>query len=425
MPKNLRLSALALLLATPTMPGAIQAAAFAQSEPRLGYQNQVPPAATTVPAATPVAPAPQPVVWRPRAAEELLRYVEEIGKEGLDPASYQPERLREALASGDQAALNAVANATFLRLSADLSGGYVRGDGRVDWHMPDSAIDGNRQQLMLAQASQGGAPSLLNELLPTHSQYLGLRQVLALTPESDEARRELIRANMERWRWMPRDLGPRHVIVNVPAFTAAIVDEGRVTTRHRVIVGARRTPTPQLVSNAVAVTMNPWWNVPQSIIREMGGRFGGYQVRRGDGGAISVRQPPGPRNALGRLKIEMPNDHAIYLHDTPAQALFERPVRAFSHGCIRTQHVRDFAAQLLAPTGQWDRAAIDQAIAGGETTRAELAAPVPVYIAYFTAAATNDGTIVTYADIYGRDAPVRQALNRAAPGAAAQQSTID
>ncbi|MGZ8350987.1 MAG: L,D-transpeptidase scaffold domain-containing protein, partial [Allosphingosinicella sp.] len=150
MPKNLRLSALALLLATPTMPGAIQAAAFAQSEPRLGYQNQVPPAATTVPAATPVAPAPQPVVWRPRAAEELLRYVEEIGKEGLDPASYQPERLREALASGDQAALNAVANATFLRLSADLSGGYVRGDGRVDWHMPDSAIDGNRQQLMLA-----------------------------------------------------------------------------------------------------------------------------------------------------------------------------------------------------------------------------------------------------------------------------------
>ena len=84
-----------------------------------------------------------------------------------------------------------------------------------------------------------------------------------------------------------------------------------------------------------------------------------------DGGYISVRQPPGPRNALGRLKIEMPNEHAIYLHDTPSQALFGRPVRAFSHGCIRTQNVRDFAALLLAPTGQWDRGAIDRTIDDG------------------------------------------------------------
>ena len=155
--------------------------------------------------------------------------------------------------------------------------------------------------------------------------------------------------------------------------------------------------------------------MPQSIIRENGGRFGaGYEVRR-EGGYMIVRQPPGPRNALGRLKIEMPNEHAIYLHDTPSQALFGRPVRAFSHGCIRTQNVRDFAALLLAPTGQWDRAAIDRAIATGRNQQAALAAPVPVYIAYFTAAATTDGDIVTYDDIYGRDAPVRQALNRAGP----------
>jgi murein L,D-transpeptidase YcbB/YkuD len=172
----------------------------------------------------------------------------------------------------------------------------------------------------------------------------------------------------------------------------------------------------------VAVTFNPWWNVPQSIIREMGGRFSGYQVRRSEGGTTIVRQPPGPRNALGRVKIEMPNDHAIYLHDTPAQNLFARPVRAFSHGCIRTQNVRDFAALLLGPTGQWDRSEIDQAIATGETTRADLGAPVPVYIAYFTAAATTDGDIVTYADIYGRDTPVREALNRATPGGGTLQT---
>jgi len=120
----------------------------------------------------------------------------------------------------------------------------------------------------------------------------------------------------------------------------------------------------------------------------------------------------------------LPNEHAIYLHDTPSQALFGRPVRAFSHGCIRTQHVRQFAALLLAPTGQWDRAAIDRTIAEGRTQQAALAAPVPVYIAYFTAAATSDGDVVAYNDIYGRDAPVRQALNAAGP-ARVQQASAD
>jgi L,D-transpeptidase YcbB len=384
------------------------------------------PAAPRPPVVTPVlAPGGQPAppqaqLWRIAAAEELLAYVDALGEEGLDPAAYAPERLREALAGGDPAVLTAVANATFLRLVTDLSGGQVRGDGRVDWHFPDSSIDGNRQQLLLAQATRGGVEQLLDSLLPTHPQYVGLRTALAATAAEDVARRELIRANMERWRWMPRDLGARHVIVNVPAFTAALVEDGRVTARHRVVVGARRTPTPQLTTSAVAVTFNPWWNVPQSIIREMGGRFSGYQVRRSEGGAISVRQPPGPRNALGRVKIEMPNQHAIYLHDTPAQNLFSRPVRAFSHGCIRTQNVRDFAALLLGPTGQWDRAAIDRAIATGETQQAQLVEPVPVYIAYFTAAATADGGIVTYADIYGRDAPVRQALNSHGGSAAAE-----
>ena len=418
MTRTLRLSTLALQLASPTMPGAIQTAAFAQSEPQPAL-----PAAAAPPLAQPA--PPRAALWRVAAAEELLRYVEAIGEEGLDSAAYAPDQLRAALAGGDPAALTAVANRTFLRLVTDLSGGQARGNSRVDWHLPDTSIDGNRQQLLLAQASQGGIEALLDSLLPTHPQYAGLRTALAATAAEDVARRELIRANMERWRWMPRDLGTRHVIVNVPAFTAAIVQDGRVVRRHRAVVGARRTPTPQLAAQITAVTLNPWWTVPQSIIREMGGNFGGYQVRRLEGGTLLVRQPPGPRNALGRLKIEMPNDHAIYLHDTPAQHLFSRPVRAFSHGCIRTHAVRDFAAELLAPTGQWDRGAIDRAIATGDNQQVPLAAPIPVYIAYFTAAATTDGGIVTYADIYGRDAPVRQALNRHGSGSSSQASFAD
>jgi murein L,D-transpeptidase YcbB/YkuD len=394
--KSLRNTALVLLLATPTMPGAIQAAALDQEQP---------------PAA---APAPAAVSWRMNDARELLDYVQNIGTEGLLPASYGPDRLAAAIATGDRAQISPVATAIFLQLATDLSGGQVRGRSRVDWFMPDAGLDdAGKQQLLTQVTSHGGVADALNGLLPTHPQYAGLRRALANTAPDDTARRDLIRVNMERWRWLPRSLGARHVLVNVPAFTAALIDDGHVTTRHRAVVGAVRTPTPQLSAAITAVTINPYWNVPQSIIRTTS--FGaGYEVTRSASGVVSVRQPPGPRNALGRVKIEMPNPHAIYLHDTPSQALFGRAVRAFSHGCIRTQNVRDFAAMLLEPTGRWDRNDIDDAINTGRNQTTPLAHPVPVYIAYFTAAATTDGNIVTYNDIYGRDVPVRVALNRAA-----------
>ena len=399
--KSLRNAALLVLLATPTMPGAIQAAALDQEQP-------------------PAPPAPAPVAWRMNDARELLEYVQNIGAEGLSPAAYRPERLAAAIETRDLAQVTPVASEIFLQLATDLSGGQVRGRSRVDWFIPNAGLDDAGKQRLLAQVtSRGGVAEALNGLLPIHPQYAGLKRALENTAPDDNARRDLIRTNMERWRWLPRNLGARHVLVNVPAFTAAIIDEGRVTARHRAVVGAVRTPTPQLSATITAVTMNPWWNVPQSIIRTTG--FGaGYQVTRGANGVISVRQPPGPRNALGRLKIEMPNPHAIYLHDTPSQALFGRAVRAFSHGCIRTQNVRDFAAHLLEPAGGWDRGRIDSAIATGRNQTHRLAQPIPVYIAYFTAAATTDGNIVTYNDIYGRDAPVRVALNRA--GGARTQS---
>jgi murein L,D-transpeptidase YcbB/YkuD len=387
------------------MPGAIQSAAraqvTAQAQPQMGYQTIT---------------SEQAPTWSRDSAQELLAYVQHIGQEGLNPSDYGPERLRAGIAGNDEAALTQVATPIFIRLVQDLSGGAVRGQARVEWHMTDVTLDQAGQQRLLAQVTRaGGVGAALDSLLPTHPQYAGLKRALANTPASDTARRDLIRTKMERWRWMPRTLGARHVLVNVPAFTAALIDDGHVTARHRAVVGAVRTPTPQLNAQITAVTINPWWNVPQSIIRSQGGRFGGgYEVTRGAGGGISVRQPPGPRNALGRVKIEMPNQYAIYLHDTPSQALFGRSARAFSHGCIRTQNVRDFAALLLAPTGHWDRADIDRAVETGRNQQTQLARPVPVYIAYFTAAATSDGDIVTYGDVYGRDAPVRQALGRTA-----------
>jgi murein L,D-transpeptidase YcbB/YkuD len=401
MTRALRLAALITILASPTMPGAIQSARAqvqAQAQPQLGYQTL-----TSEPAPT----------WSRDTARELLTYVQHIDREGLDPRDYSPDRLRAALDGNDDAALTQVATPIFLKLVTDLSGGAVRGRARVEWHMTDPTLDPVAQQRLLAQVARGGGVGpALDSLLPTHPQYAGLRRALANTPASDTARRDQIRVNMERWRWMPRTLGARHVLVNVPAFTAALVDDGHVTARHRAVVGAVATPTPQLNAQITAVTLNPWWSVPQSIIRKQGGHFGaGFQITRTAGGGMSVRQPPGPRNALGRVKIEMPNPYSIYLHDTPSQALFGRPARAFSHGCIRTQNVRDFAALLLAPTGRWDRAAIDRQIETGDNQQTPLAHPVPVYIAYFTAAATSDGDVVTYNDVYGRDTPIRQALH--------------
>jgi murein L,D-transpeptidase YcbB/YkuD len=398
MKKLLRLSSLGILLASPTVPAVMQAAANAQSQP-----------------AAEVAVAPLPAAaWTRQSAQALLAYIDAVGAEGLNPAAYAPDRLRQAIAARNDAQIASAATDSFLRLAADLSGGATPAAARVEWFMTPSQIDAASARTLMAQAVAGNEiEEALNGLLPTHPQYRGLKRALAQTPASDSATRDLIRANLERWRWMPRTLGARHVIVNVPAFTAAIVDDGAVATRHRTVVGAVRTPTPQLNARITAVTLNPYWHVPQSIIREMGGRFGAdYEVTR-TGGTIAARQRPGPRNSLGRVKIEMQNDHAIYLHDTPAQALFSRPVRAFSHGCIRTQNVRDFAAKLLAPTGEWDRSRIDQTIGTMRTTQAPLAQPIPVFIAYFTAAATSDGDIVRYNDIYGRDAPVKRALNAA------------
>ena len=126
---------------------------------------------------------------------------------------------------------------------------------------------------------------------------------------------------------------------------------------------------------------------------------------------LQVRQVPGPNNALGVLKLDMPNRFSIYLHDTPAKALFDKPARAFSHGCIRTDRAPDLAAALLDGNGGWDAARIGEVVATRETTRVALPAPVPVYVAYFTAADDGKGGVIFYDDVYGRDDAVAMALD--------------
>ena len=396
---------------------AVASSAGAQSDPVGASQIKpvtAPQAAPTVSPvqAVPVQAPPITVDWGQVAARDLLAYIERIDEEGLDPADYSPDRLRAAIEARDPAELSAVATAAFLKVSSDIALGHVRGDARASWYINDPDLNGNEQYAMMERAVRSQTVSdTLSSLLPTHPQYGELKAVLSDTPKSEKATIEKIRANMDRWRWLPRDLGRKYVIVNVPAYMVALVEDGRVVTRRRAVAGAVKTATPQLSATISGVIFNPWWEVPKSIEGEVRGKKGYVAVKGEDGKVVRYRQPPGPSNALGRMKLVMPNNHAIFLHDTNAKGLFDSKARAYSHGCIRTEDALGFAQVLLEPTGQWDKATIQQTIASGKSVKADLAEPIPVYITYFTAAAISEKKeIIAYKDIYGRDAPVLTAL---------------
>jgi murein L,D-transpeptidase YcbB/YkuD len=372
------------------------------------------PAAPAVPAASPLA-----ADWSRDDAQALLAYIERVDDEGLDPADYKPAALRQAIdAPGD--GLDTVATSTFLKLAGDLMFGHVRGDSRVDWHVKDDSWNVYDQQALLDRAVKGDVAETLNSLLPTHPQYAALKKLLA-DSSVDSKTRDRVRINLDRWRWLPRDLGSKYVIVNVPAYTVALVENGQTLNRRRAVAGAIKTPTPSLSATITGAIFNPWWEVPSSIASEVRGKKGYVAVKDDSGKVIRWRQPPGPSNALGRVKLVMGNPHAIYLHDTNAKNLFNRQQRAFSHGCIRTEDAVGFAETLLDGT-DWSRGKIDQTLASGKATQANLAAPVPVYIVYFTVAATSDGPPMSYADLYGRDGKVLADLGARKAGTALASS---
>ena len=361
----------------------------------------------------PPPPPPPPPIWQMAQAQSLLGYINNIGREGLSPADYDPAGLIAAMRSGDPQLLAQAATDRFNKLSSDLALGHVRGEARVDWHMVDKDLDDVRQrELLEAALVTNRIPEVLNSLLPAHPQYAALRTALSIAPRTDADKINKIRLNMDRWRWLPRDLGQKYIIVNVPAFYATLVENGATRWKHRAVAGAIKTPTPQLSALATGVILNPWWEVPKSITREVAGKPGYVAVKGKDGKIQRWRQPPGPTNALGQMKFVMPNAEAIYLHDTNAKSRFNSQIRAASHGCVRTQNIHDLAAELGSDDGGlWTREKIDEVIASKKTTEAKFVKPVPVYIVYFSVAALNDGSIVNYSDLYKRDAHVISALN--------------
>ncbi len=231
-----------------------------------------------------------------------------------------------------------------------------------------------------------------------HSRFVASARAL---PAASARERATILANMEMWRWQPRDMGERRIEVNVPDFTVAVMDGDEVVHRARVVVGKPKTPTP-IFSNVIRyVVINPSWRVPDSIIRkEMMSKLDylashGYEVKTVNG-HLTVRQLPGARNALGRLAFMFPNDYAVYLHDTPSRELFNADDRAFSHGCVRVQDPERLAEIVLG----WSESRITAAY-GNRERSVFLSQPLPIHIEYFTASVDEYGDLRERPDVYG------------------------
>ena len=224
-----------------------------------------------------------------------------------------------------------------------------------------------------------------------------------------QERIEELKLNLDRWRWLPDHLGDRYVMVNIAGFELEVVDKNRVIETMNVVVGQRSWQTPVFSDTIEHLVVNPYWNVPPSIYNdEIAPKIAADPTwlarnnyeRTGDGG---VRQRPGPGNALGKFKFVFPNKDDIYLHDTPADHLFSRARRDFSHGCIRLERPDDLAQLVTRLQTSRDPATLANLVASGSERWIKLERPLPVYLLYFTAWVEEDGTVRFHHDIYGRD----------------------
>jgi murein L,D-transpeptidase YcbB/YkuD len=240
-----------------------------------------------------------------------------------------------------------------------------------------------------------------------------------------EQRIEQIRLALERWRWLPRNLGDRHILVNIPSYWLEVWDNGANPVAMRVVVGRKDTPTPIFNDRMTHIVFSPYWNVPPTIAQgetlpavmqdraflarnnmevldSSGNVVDPDSIDLADPTKYRFRQRPGSGNSLGLVKFMFPNEYNVYLHDTPADSLFARATRSFSHGCVRVEDPVRLAEYLLRGQHDWPKEKIAEAMEAGEERTVKLADPLPVYLGYWTAWITADGVRFTD-DVYGID----------------------
>ena len=245
-----------------------------------------------------------------------------------------------------------------------------------------------------------------------------------------------IALNLERWRWLPRDLGDRYVLVNIPEYRLEVWDAGRVPLSMRVVVGKKDTPTPIFTDDMTYIVFAPYWNVPSDIVQKetlpsvmrdpaflqrtnmevvdkRGNVVDPSNVDLDNPADYRFRQRPGSSNSLGLVKFMFPNSYNVYLHDTPADSLFARATRSFSHGCVRLEEPVRLAEYVLADQPDWTAEKIDAAMHAPEEHSVKLRKALPVYLGYWTARVAADGILQFRDDLYGIDARQTAMLGQA------------
>ncbi|HAU21075.1 MAG TPA: L,D-transpeptidase [Erythrobacter sp.] len=393
----------------------------------LAASSSVPPDMVSVPVVQgQFEPDTAPLVqnWSIENARALIAAIQLTGSEGLNPEDYDALGLQLLVAQGPSAELDTAASESFVRLVEDLRDGRTPTEAREQWFVRDpDHVRFATGEIMERALQTGEIPGVLAELHPTHPDYALLRAALAETSEEEVERRKLIRANMDRWRWLPRDLGGQYLIANVPQYELRLMVNQQTISTYRTIVGKPgRTATPQLAETVVGVIFNPTWTVPQSIVVGEGlgrkvldnpkwARSQGYKATVSASGRITVVQQPGPANSLGRMKLDMPNEHSIFLHDTPSRHLFDSEQRARSHGCIRVERALELGITMAILGKGAGKEEVIEIATSGEYTKVALSKQVPVYVTYFTMAGDGNGELASFDDLYERDVPVLASLD--------------
>ena len=297
-------------------------------------------------------------------------------------------------------------------------------------------------KIVLTEIAASSTPdTYLQSLHPKHEQFQRLRQALLKARETakkprNEKEIQWLLINMERWRWMPADLGAVYVQDNIPEFMLYVVKNGKTIHSDKIAVGELRYATPIFSADMQTIVFNPEWTAPPTVVREdllpnlrSGGWFGGssilrqhglqvkYNGRTVDPGSINwnsvnmaniaFTQPPGPRNVLGKVKFLYPNKHVVYMHDTSwGRERFKQTMRAFGHNCIRMANPSGLAEILLKEDKGWDAQKVEDLVDKGHDTAVNLDHPVPVHTTYFTAVVDDQGKVSTFADVYGLDRKV-------------------
>jgi len=396
--------------------------------------------------------------------KDLVQQLKYSETHGLDPESYGVAEF-EALRTQSQDKLrgtqfpmervpemDAKMTYAYLSYAADLLG-WTRSarDVHRNW-----LTDTKKEDLAarMADAIAGNRiRESLEQLAPTHPQYKGLQAALLREAQAPSGRADVIRMNMERWRWAPRDLGDRYILVNVPAYMMQVMEGNNPALAMRVIVGGPKNQTPLFSDEMSYIVFSPYWNIPPDILKnetlprvakdpdflarnniEVVGTSGEADL---DPSAVDwsdpeatrglrFRQRPGADNALGLVKFIFPNHFNVYLHDTPGDKLFFKEKRALSHGCVRVEDPVALAKYVLGDRPEWTDVRIRNAMNAGTEQTVKLKVTLPVHIGYWTAWVEADGKTVTFTDDpYGIDQQHAQVRGvRLAAGEITRRGTV-